>query len=70
MIKIEAIAAKLDFGTVFQPEKENSKNGESCAKKYEEQSLLFPAFSSPTHYCVGPHLPPAWIKVGKNRYLT
>ena len=25
MIKIEAIAAKLDFGTVFPPEKENSK---------------------------------------------
>ena len=30
MIKIEAIAAKLDFGTVFPPEKENSKN--SCQK--------------------------------------
>ena len=49
---------------------ELSKNGESCAKKYEEQSLLFPAFSSPTHYCVGLHRPPAWIKVGKKRYLT
>ena len=45
---------------------ELSKNGESCAKKYKEQSLLFPAFSSPTHYCVGAHRTPAWIKVGKN----
>ena len=25
MIKIEAIAAKLDFGKVFPPEKKNSK---------------------------------------------
>ena len=49
---------------------ELSKNGESCAKKYEEQSLPFPAFSLTTHYCVGLHRPPAWIKVRKKRYLT
>ena len=30
------------------------KKGESCTKKYKEQSLPFPGFSSPTHYCVGP----------------
>ena len=46
------------------------KKGESCTKKYKEQSLPFPGFSSPTHYCVGPRWPPAWIKVGDNRYLT
>ena len=32
----------------------SKKNGESCTKKYKEQSLPFPGFSSPTHYCVGP----------------